>query len=126
MAHVRLVLDQLARLHSASYHFLQTFGVEEFKREFPVFVHDLWIPNGGSEAMDKTFEGVLASSYGSFVTAMESFLDREEFPDLPLKLKQFDKVRVETAKRAHRTEQGEGSFNCILHNDAWCNNFMFK
>ena len=35
-AEIRLTMQQLARLHATSYHFLEQFGVDKFKEKYPV------------------------------------------------------------------------------------------
>ena len=43
--------------------------------------------------------------------------------DLVSKVKAFAAVRKDKLTVAHKAK---GKFLCVLHNDAWCNNFMFK
>ena len=43
---VKLVAEQLARLHAASHHYLDHFpdgGLDGFKRAHPLFINDRWL-----------------------------------------------------------------------------------
>ena len=48
----------------------------------------------------------------------------QDNPGLIQKVKDFCSVRKEVCDNIHITH--EEKFNCIIHNDAWCNNFMFR
>ena len=45
--------------------------------------------------------------------------------DLVKRLKAFNDVYWEKFIGPH-AERKEDGFNCIIHNDSWCNNIMFK
>ena len=45
-SYVKLVVEQLARLHAASHHYLDHFpdgGIDGFKRAHPLFINDRWL-----------------------------------------------------------------------------------
>ncbi len=125
MAQIRLVLQQLARLHATSYHFLTTFpgGVEAFKKEFDIFTSETWFRKG-SEQLEEQTEQMFAGIFASFTTIVEEFC--HDNPGLVDKLKEFNTVRKKRVDNIHRPAEDVKGFNCMLHNDSWCNNFLFK
>ena len=45
-------------------------------------------------------------------------------PSLVKKVQDFCSVRKEICDKVRKIN--EEKFNCMIHNDAWCNNFMFR
>ena len=55
--------------------------------------------------------------------AHEIFTEHGNDPKLADDMKAYSKLVWEKMEQAHIAE---GKFLCILHNDAWTNNFMFR
>lgn len=74
-----------------------------------------------SEQMAAMGEMMLDRTMALFAEVAEAA--SEEDSDLPRRLKEFEATRKERFLSCH---EPRGGFNCLLHNDAWCNNFMFR
>ena len=120
---IKLVVEQLACLHAASYHHLDHFpdgGVDGFKRSHPMFINDKWLYSKSAEFDKKNDE--------KYVVCMEVLLETwKEFGDderLASKLSKFAPGIIPFMKRRLKTR--EETFNCLIHNDVWVNNCMFR
>ena len=64
MAHIKLLLDQLALFHASSHRVLTgAEGLEQFKREFPTMNCQTWQPMTGSK-MDGVMQQLIVDVYG--------------------------------------------------------------
>ncbi len=115
------VLEQLARFHAASHHFLQTYegGLDKFKEDYPIYIHNKWIPSGDNTKF----------IYAMYADMWESISDitKEYGTDEAM----VAKVRamgttVFTDRLKSVIPPKQKGFNCLTHGDPWCNNFMFK
>ena len=127
MSHVKLILTQLAEFHATTYHMIQTYegGLGQFRKEFPHLNQAKWIEQ--NENMDRTFEGMIRNSCEVLLSILESDHGEEE-PELYEKAKKFfDKSDMSLMDRVSTCHvPKEEGFSCLVHNDAWYNNFMFK
>ena len=75
---VKLVLEQLARLHAASHHYLDHFpdgGIDGFKRAHPLFINDRWLFSKSAGAkFNRTFFGGRILRLGSIRLLIKAFL----------------------------------------------------
>ena len=83
---------------------------------------DTWFPVE-DEAMKQTLDTMFDKSFDVFRCVVENFCSKDN-PELVKKVNEFCKVRKEKMKTIHMPSKD--GFNCIVHNDSWCNNFMFK
>ena len=67
-------------------------------------------------------ESIMAGNDATFVAALEELVGDSD-SDLVAKVRKFAGERKSKLVKVHKAE---GKFLTILHNDAWCNNFMFK
>ena len=67
-------------------------------------------------------EMMMSNNDATFTASLEA-VKGESDPDLVKKAKDFSSKRQELLDIAHKPE---GKFLVIIHNDAWCNNFMFR
>ncbi len=118
---IKAILDQLARFHAASYTYINNYkgGLEQFKAENPDYIADEWIPNA-TEELKKENDGSLMSCFGLAVTASK------EYGDVAVAKKAEAIVPKVVDLVYGRIRTSEDEFNCLIHNDAWCNNFMFN
>ncbi len=66
LEHIRMLLDQLARLHAASYHFIQTYpgGLEAMKEtNYRLLFTETWMSTDNKEMKDQ-FDQMLTQMYG--------------------------------------------------------------
>ena len=120
---VKLVVEQLARLHSASHHYLDHFpdgGVDGFKRAHPAFINDRWLFSRSAE-MDERNDEKYAMCMDVLLQTWREFGDDER---LAAKLARFAPGVVRFMKERLATR--EETFNCLIHNDVWVNNCMFR
>jgi hypothetical protein len=64
LSKMKLVLDQLAKLHAASHHHIHTYpggGLVAFREKFSVFFHDSW--NGTNEQSVQFLHTVITATY---------------------------------------------------------------
>ena len=120
MAHLKVVLEQLAYFHAQSYHFINNYtgGEKTFKKDF-------WTMNGTNytptDIQQDLVDTMSETFYKTFETMMEAFLEDKENLE---RVKRFGKVRKEHVAKVNKPS--ETGFNCLIHNDAWINNFMFR
>ena len=80
-----------------------------------------WIPmenKGMIELLENFFETVHKIN----VAIVEEHC--QDDPELIRKLKAFGATRQQRINAVHVPQ--EKGFNCVVHNDAWINNFMFR
>ena len=113
---------KLAGMHAASYHFLQTFpgGLEAFKRDYVHFIMDTWLP-AENEEQKKRSEREMTFGYEVLTRLIDAHHPNRE---LAAKMVAFQPKHMTHLLAVTKTDPEE--FNCLLHNDAWCHNFMFK
>ncbi len=116
-------LEWMARMHAASYHYLRTYegGLAKFGAEFSSVIHDDWVSQ-----RDKMMKMFLEAFLGSADTAFKAIIAehlKEKRPDLVQRVMQF---RERHGERLASLHNAMGSFSCLIHNDAWTNNFLFK
>jgi hypothetical protein len=119
---VKLVLDQLARLHASSHHYVETYpgGLDKFTKDFPIYIKDSWLPAETKEMEEKNDKEIL---FG--VDLMLSILKKySKDTELTEKVVKFRDHLLKSVKGAIASKKD--AFNCLLHNDAWCHNFMFR
>ena len=75
------------------------------------------------ESMKETLDTMFDKSFDVFRAIVEEFCNDND-PELVKRVNDFCKVRKERMKAVHVPSRD--GFNCIVHNDSWCNNFMFK
>lgn len=85
-------------------------------------VSDTWIPVEPSE-MPPEASAIFMNTFEIFRLIVEDSCSDSD-PNLVKKFNAFSKVWMEKMAPVHVPSK-EG-FNCIIHNDAWGNNFMFK
>jgi hypothetical protein len=63
--HVKMLLDQLSRLHAVSYHFVQTYpgGLENLRKDYDLFFDQGWMSSPNPD-MQKQFEDMMTQMYG--------------------------------------------------------------
>jgi hypothetical protein len=123
MKDAMLVLEQLSRFHAASYQFIDEFpggGLDKFKEVYSLFNHDKWLPSGGEN--DKLVDAMYLNMWHTLSAIVIEYSKNE---GLVKKLSamggsDFSNHILSVMKPK------EGGFNCLIHSDAWCNNFMFK
>jgi hypothetical protein len=123
MTHIKLVLDQLARLHATSYYYLDHYpggGVEKFKKDKSMYISDAWFA-ANSDEMKKKMNDNYVFCCEFLKRAVTEYSDDD---DLTARVENFAPNVVSATNNAIRTRSED--FNCLIHNDAWCNNFMFK
>ena len=67
-------------------------------------------------------ESIMAGNDATLGAVVEELVGDSD-SDLVNRVKKFAKERK---KRLVKVHKAEGKFLTILHNDAWCNNFMFR
>ncbi len=120
---INTIIDQLARMHAASYAYMDSYpngGLEQFKKDNPGFISDKWIPADTPETEQEN-DNFFLFSMSLVATAVKEYTGDKE---LTAKLEKFMARCIESTKACITTI--EEDFNCLLHNDAWCNNFMFN
>ena len=97
--------------------------MDEFERIriFQTLITSNWFSTKNVE-MSEMMEMMMASNDATFADVLEAVV-KEDDAHLVQKVKDFAPRRKDLLKTAHRAE---GKFVVVLHNDAWCNNFMFK
>ena len=55
--------------------------------------------------------------------ACEIFLEHGSDPELAKKVEIFSSAITQRIEKIH---QADGKFHCLLHNDSWTNNFLFR
>lgn len=123
MEQIKLVLEQLALIHATSYHFIQTYpgGLEKFKQDFEEMISNQWFRHDPKE--DVSFERFLANQDVTFVQIGEEAGPRVR-RGLLEKVKKFSLSRKKIVDQVLAVK--EEQFNCIVHGDSWCNNFLFR
>ena len=134
---IRAALEKLAIFHGVSYHYVTTIGLENFRKKFEVSQVGVYIcnkissklfqclntQNWFSEANDLMTESMdyMVNSYNHVFTMI---LEQHcEDKDLAQRAQKFEEKSKAILEKIHKPD---GKFNCIIHNDAWCNNFLFK
>lgn len=122
MAHLKLVLVQLARIHGLSYHMIEKYdgGLDRFKKDYYNMTNDAWF-NNETQEMKEMMTMIFDSTFANYMAVLDKYMDDEA---LMTKVREFNKIRAAKVEAIHPPK--EGGFNCLLHNDAWCNNFMFR
>ena len=120
MDYIKMVLEQLAYFHVQSYHFINNYTGGE-----KIFKKDFWTMNGdnyaGTERQQELMDTMFETFYKTFEAMMEVFLDDKKNLE---RVKLFGKGLIELMAKVHKPS--DNGFNCLIHNDAWINNFMFK
>ena len=126
MNEIKLVLDQLARIHSCSYHFMETYkgGSRKFQETYPIFFHESFVRKASSEGVERFVKLFFEVSFSSFALAM-SWIFTGEDEHLGKRLLELEKNREEVFDTAYRADYING-FNVLTHGDCWVNNFMLK
>ncbi len=115
----RKVLRQLALFHAYTFHFIEKFGTDAFKEHHPEFIHDRWWPP--SETGDYV-DVMYSEMYQVMASITEEFSD-----DADLSRRVAAIGEAEFLRRIHAvTPPSEEGFNCLIHGDAWVNNFLFR
>jgi thiamine kinase-like enzyme len=117
-----LVLSSLAYFHAASHHFIETYsggGLAKFKSDFPIVNHTI----RHRVALERTpvRNAKMCLTFDVLVQVVKKFGGDD---DLTRKFVRSSETIVKQLLETHVVSEGE--FNCLLHNDAWCNNFMFR
>ena len=85
-------------------------------------VSDTWIPVEPDE-MPPAAAALFDNFFEVFKLIVEDTCSKSD-PELVKKVNAFSKIRNEKMAPIH--VPSKDGFNCIVHNDSWCNNFMFK
>ena len=117
-----MVLVQLARIHALSYHMIEIYegGLERFKKDYWTLNCEQWC-NTETQEMKEMMSLMFDSTFSNYLAILDKYLDDKE---LLAKLHEFNKVREKTVDAMQLPSKG--GFNCLLHNDAWCNNIMYR
>ncbi len=114
-----LVIEQLARLHATSHHYLSTEGMDKVREEHPYYFHDQWV---SSEEGLKFVDNLYKEVWNTLCKIAGEFCDKEP---LLSKLKSTEHLKLADRMAKVMVPSADG-FNCFVHGDPWTNNFMFK
>jgi len=84
--------------------------------------HDFWY-NNRDLAMSFVVNKLLECVDLAFATILEEHMGQVK-PDLVKRVKNFRAKYGKKLTTLHKAK--EGDFNCLIHNDAWTNNFMYR
>jgi hypothetical protein len=84
--------------------------------------HDFWY-NTSDQTMLFVVTLLLEAVDKAFVAIMEEHMGQTK-PDLVKRVKGFKTKYGKKLQSLHKAK--EGAFNCLIHNDAWTNNFMYR
>ena len=82
---------------------------------------DNWF-NYKNKDMADLMERIMSNNDVIFADGLEVVIGDTE-PELVEKARKFAEKRKELLENAHKRK---GKFVVLLHNDAWCNNFLFR
>ena len=123
-----MVLDQLALYHAATHDILNKYpgGKEAFTKENDIAMYsDLLFE--GSEEMIKMNEWWIGSLYKSTVDIIGDHCTVPFVDDhYPGRMEKYSKTKNMKNVLKGLPEKREKQFECLIHGDAWCNNFLFK
>jgi len=84
--------------------------------------HDFWY-NTNDQSMLFVVTMVLEAVDKAYLAIMEEHMEKVK-PDLVKRVQQFKTKYGKKLFSLHKAK--EGGFNCLIHNDAWTNNFMYR
>ena len=118
MDQIKPALSQLSAIHAASFRFIEvTLGLDRFKADFECLNN---VEYFSTENEERRTEELLD---GFDLITKAVFREFIEDAGLLRKIEDFYPKRKRNLDPLFRPR---GKFNCILHNDAWCNNMMFN
>ena len=91
LGHLRLILDQLSRIHAFSYHYLETYpgGLTSFKSDMPEYNLHNWVPGERDEMEEGLRKGTQA-----FMEVFTNIIEEECCQRLATKIRRFSQVCV--------------------------------
>ena len=87
-------------------------------------VSDTWIPVDPAQ-MPPSAQAVFMNAFEVFRLVVEDSCAQSD-PGLVQKFNAFSQGGEWPLKMGAVHVPSKEGFNCIVHNDSWCNNFMFK
>ncbi len=121
MSEAKLVLEQLALLHGLSHHLVLS---DDLRSGLDIFLEasDNWMRNSDEDHV-KLVDDYYA---GLFQAIGDIVANASKDEDLVARVRALDRKGKMRAAHSINMEDVEGKFVCVVHNDSWTNNFLFR